>query len=419
MLTPDRVVCDCEGQLVYVVIERKHWRDFPCLPRLSEQSSNAFDLVHPCLPFFHILSGLDFTLAQQGCKAISCDQQVIWFKFRQVARCFPGIQPLLPWIICNISLNIHQQGSPSLSTSSMKLTLQKLCYGSFLNLDVIVAHDSKLAHQNQWLQLVYPDFHVFLQFLSIKSDKKKLKALPQAPRESVEVLFARRLLQWSRRSWPSPLPSRNRPRPSNQTRMLRCTSLTLQAQTRNFRGLTSGGLRPRCISRYRLWLKKAAWIWLVTTLHCVTTSRQPAVFHRDMTCLCNKNPLGFQCHISQQLVGNNVCPNCCSKSPTTEKRKKKRTTTAPWKYLNFVYFKVGEKEFKNWSIANPNSCSTCGTNDLPSAQVFASYESPSSSAAAKLSRSLRTRSAGPHPWRRSDRGLASLPQYAWQLCLCP
>ena len=78
MLTPDRVVCDiCEGQLVYVVIERKHWRDFPCLPRLSEQSSNAFDLVHPCLPFFHILSGLDFTLAQQGCKAISCDQQVI------------------------------------------------------------------------------------------------------------------------------------------------------------------------------------------------------------------------------------------------------------------------------------------------------------------------------------------------------
>lgn len=143
------------------------------MPRLSEQSSNAFDLVHPCLPFFHILSGLDFTLAQQGCEAISCDQQVIWFKFRQVARCFPGIQPLLPWIICNISLNIHQQGSPSLSTSSMKLTLQKLCYGSYLNLDVIVAHDSKLAHQNQWLQLVYPDVHVFLQFLSIKSDKKK------------------------------------------------------------------------------------------------------------------------------------------------------------------------------------------------------------------------------------------------------
>ena len=84
------------------------------------------------------------------------------------------------------------------------------------------------------------------------------------------------------------------------------------------------------------------------------------MFHHDMTCLCNKNPLGFQCHISQQLVGNNVCPNCCSKSPTTasEKKKKKNyySTLKLPQLLNFVYFKVEEKkEFKNWSIANPNS----------------------------------------------------------------
>lgn len=347
MLTPDRVVCDiCGGQLVYVVIERKHWRDFPCLPRLSEQSSNAFDLVHPCLPFFHILSGLDFTLAQQGCKAISCDQQVIWFKFRQVARCFPGIQPLLPWIICNISLNIHQQGSPSLSTSSMKLTLQKLCYGSFLNLDVIVAHDSKLAHQNQWLQLVYPDFHVFLQFLSIKSDKKKSQSTSpgssrvcgSAVRKKVAAVkpsllavsfaFAKPPTAIEPNFWKKKLGNWNWEEKQGCLDALHW--LTLQAQTRNSRGLTWGGLRTRCFSRYRLWFKKAAWIWLVTTLHCVTTSRQHAVFHHDMTCLCNKNPLGFQCHISQQLVGNNVCPNCCSKSPTTasEKKKKKTTTTA-------------------------------------------------------------------------------------------
>lgn len=140
-----------------------------------------------------------------------------------------------------------------------------------------------------------------------------------------------------------------------------------------------------------------------------------------MTCLCNKNPLGFQCHISQQLVGNNVCPNCCSKSPTTASEKKKELLQHLETTSTFFTSKLKKKlkEFKNWSIANPNSCSTCGTNDLPSVQVFASYESPSSSAAAKLSRSRRTRSAGPHPWRRSDRGLASLPHYAWQLCLCP
>ena len=140
--------------------------------------------------------------------------------------------------------------------------------------------------------------------------------------------------------------------------------------------------------------------------HCIVLQ---LVFHRDMTCLCHKNPLGFQCHISQQLVGNNVCPNCCSKSPTTASEKKKKNYYSTLKLpqlLNFVYFKVEAKVKRVQKLVNCKSkqhCSTCGTNDLPSVQVFASYESPSSSAAAKLSRSQRTRSVGPHPWRRCVR----------------
>ena len=160
------------------------------------------------------------------------------------------------------------------------------------------------------------------------------------------------------------------------------------------------------------------------------------MFHCDMTCLCNKNPLGFQCHISQQLVGNNVCPNCCSKSPTNGIQK---TPTAPWIYhlaecrgkrwktracSTLFASKLGDKDFENWSIANwkvsnPNSSSTCGTNDLPSVQVVASHESPSSSAAAKLSRSQQTGSAGPHPWHR-DTATGGSPHYLVALCcLCP
>lgn len=215
----------------------------------------------------------------------------------------------------------------------------------------------------------YPDFHVFLQFLSIKSDKKKSQSTSpgssrvcgSAVRKKVAAVkpsllavsfaFTKPPMAIEPNFWKKKIGNWNWE--EKQGCLVALHWLTLQAQTRNFRGLTWGGLRTRCISRYRLWFKKAAWIWLVTTLHCVTTS-VPSWHDVPLP----QKSAGLPMPYLSAACRKQRLPQLLQQESYNRIRKKKKNYYSTLKLpqlLNFVYFKVEEKVERVQKLVNCKS----------------------------------------------------------------